>query len=399
MDSEQTAGRLLRACTPLLPLGRENGSLSTPSVSPRAEPARRCHCAEVTIAADLAADPLSSAAPPVPVGPHLALDCAASYTAAARAASTRAAYRSDWQHFQDWAHRSGYAPLPASPQTVCAYLASHAGVLAVSTLSRRRTTITLAHRAAGLPDPLGDPMAREVWASIRRTHGTAPAGKTALSTHDLARLVAALPTTAAGPARLLAVRDRALLLLGFAAALRRSELTALDVGDLQPDQHGLVVHVRSSKTDQNSAGAVVGLPFGQRTALCPVAAIQAWCAALAAALGVPFEQLDGPLFRPVTRHGRIGTQRPSRGASDGPIRLSAAAVRLVVRRRCEQAGLDPEAYAANSLRSGFATQASANGATERDVMRHGRWRSVTVARGYVQGGNLFTDNAAGRLGL
>lgn len=316
-----------------------------------------------------------------------------------RAASTRAAYRSDWQHFLDWAHRSGHTPLPADPQTVCDYLASHADVLSISTLSRRRTTITLAHRAAGLPDPLVDSTAREVWARIRRTHRTAATAKTALWTDDLARLVAALPTTAAGPTGLLAIRDRALLLLGFAAALRRSELTALDVSDLRPDPRGLVVRVRSPKTDQHDPDAVVALPFGQRAALCPVAASQAWCAALAAALAVSLDQLSGPLFRPVTRHGRIGTQRPTAGAGNGPARLSAAAVRLVVRRRCEQAGLDPDAYAAHSLRSGFATQASANGATERDVMRHGRWRSITLIRSDVHHGNLFTDNAAGRLGL
>lgn len=324
-----------------------------------------------------------------------ALARAAAYAAAARATSTRAAYRSDWEHFTSWAQRAGRSPLPATAETVCAYLATYAGSLSVSTLSRRRTTITLAHRAASLPDPVADAGAREVWSGIRRTHGTAPAAKTALWTDDLARLVAPLPLTPSGPGGLLGVRDRALLLLGFAAALRRSELTRLDVDDLQCDPHGLVVRVRSSKTDQAGAGALLGLPFGQRPALCPVGAVLAWRDALAGVLGVPLDALSGPLFRPITRHGRLGQQL----ASDSRDRLSPAAVRLVVRRRCQQVGLDPDVYAAHSLRSGFATQASANGASERDVMRHGRWRSVAVARGYVQRGNLFTDNAASRLGL
>lgn len=324
-----------------------------------------------------------------------ALDRAAAYAAAARTTSTRAAYRSDWEHFAGWAQRSSRVALPASAETVCAYLATFAGTLSVSTLSRRRTTITVAHRAANLADPVAETTAREVWSGIRRIHRTASAAKTALRTDDLVRLLAPLPLTAAEPGGLLAVRDRALLLLGFAAALRRSELTGLDAADLQPDPHGLVVRVRTSKTDQIGAGVVLGIPFGQRPTLCPVSAILAWRESLAAAVGVPLEGLSGPLFRPITRHGRLGVQ----GTAASPDRLSPAAVRLVVRRRCEQAGLDPDIYAAHSLRSGFATQASANGANERDVMRHGRWRSVTVERSYVHRGNLFTDNAAGRLGL
>jgi len=320
------------------------------------------------------------------------------YATSARAATTRRAYGSDWEHFRSWCAEHGRHPLPAIPETVAAYLTSFAGTLATSTLSRRRTVIRIAHRAAGLDSPTEHPGVREVWSGIRRDHGTATAAKTALWTADLARLIATIPGAGrpSDPGVLLGARDRALLLVGFAGALRRSELSALDVTDLTADPHGLVLRIGRSKTDPTGAGTVVGIPHAHQPELCPVRAVQAWRVALATTLDVDEGALSGPLFRPVDRHGHLGAPRATAGPAT---RLSPAAIRLVVQRRCDAAGLDPAQYGAHSLRSGFATQASANGAAERDVMRHGRWRSVAVARGYVQRGNLFTDNAAGRLGL
>ena len=318
------------------------------------------------------------------------------YAAAAHAAATRTAYTGDWRHFTDWCEQHNLAPLPADPRTVAGYLADHAGRLATGTLSRRRTVIRIAHRAAGYPSPTDHVDVRDVWLGIRRTHGTGQRAKTALWTADVARMIAGLPTNGAvtDPGVLLAVRDRALLLLVYTGALRRSELAALDVDDLTDDPHGLVLTIRSSKTDQLGAGDQVGIVRAERPELCPVTAVYAWLDALTAALGV--QTLQGALFRPVDRHGRVGAPRAGHGPAS---RLSPAAVRLIVKKRCAAAGLDPDKYAAHSLRSGFATQASANGAAERDVMRHGRWKSVTVARRYVQRGNLFNDNAGSRLGL
>ena len=279
-----------------------------------------------------------------------------------------------------------------------AYLSVHANRLAIATLSRRRTVIGLAHQRQGYPSPTEDPAVREVWAGIRRSTPARGKAKTALWTSDLARLLAAIPCDGAidEPGVLLGIRDRALLLLGYAGALRRSELAALDLEDVRDDPRGLIVLIRTSKTDQEGAGGEVGIPFASQPELCPVHAVDRWRDALRQRLGILEEHFDGALFRPIARHGRVGAPRAGNGAAS---QLTPAAVRLIVKRRCAAAGIDPKDYAAHSLRSGFATQASANGAAERDVMRHGRWRSVTVARGYVQRGTLFTDNAAGRLGL
>lgn len=337
------------------------------------------------------------------------LQRALDYACAARSAHTRAAYTADWHHFSTWCQVNGRRSLPAEPQTVIAYLAAFGGVLAVSTLTRRLTTIGLAHRAAGHDPPVPShcPDVREVWSGLRRTHGTARNPKDALWTDQLARLLAAIDTqvdaghaaadTPAGRAAvLLGARDRALLLLGFAAALRRSELVGLDLDDLTDTPHGLRLRIRGSKTDQERTGTDVGVPFGHRPETCPTTAVVGWRDSLAVALGQSADELTGPLFRPINRHGRLG--RPGR-PGDPDARLSAPAVRLVVRRRASAAGLDPDRFAAHSLRSGFATQAAANGAQERLVMEHGRWRSLTVARGYIRRSSLFNDNPASKLGL
>ncbi len=194
---------------------------------------------------------------------------------------------------------------------------------------------------------------------------------------DVRAMVAALPETTAG------ARDRALLLLGFAGALRRSELVALDVADVDTTRaarEGLVVTVRRSKTDQEGAGQVVGLPRGQHAETCPDRALAAWLelAGIAA----------GPIFRAVDKAGRVRRTR-----------LSGYDVARIVKRAAERAGLDPARYAGHSLRAGLATSAAIAGAEERDIMRQTRHQSVTVARRYIRDGSLFRRNAAGTVGL
>jgi integrase len=172
-------------------------------------------------------------------------------------------------------------------------------------------------------------------------------------------------------------RDRALLLLGFAAALRRSELVALAVADMAVVAEGIRLTVRRSKTDQDAAGAVIGV-VRTGTPSCPVAALTAWLAAA----GIT----DGRLFRRVDRHGRIGAA------------LSDQSVALVVKRRAALVGLDAAAFSGHSLRAGLATAAAAHGVEERLIMRQTRHVSLTVRR-YIRDGEVFLGNASGRVGL
>ncbi|WP_232664465.1 site-specific integrase [Pseudonocardia sp. TRM90224] len=306
---------------------------------------------------------------------------ARSYAHNSRAQSTWRAYDSDMADFRRWcaAQQPPHAALPATAETVALYLTALAPVRAPSTLRRRMAAISVAHQLSGLESPTAHPAVRAVWAGIRRTHPVAPRKVRAARTPDIAALIA--PLVADGPdgSTLADVRDRALLLLGFAGALRRSELVALDLADVTEDDDGLRLVIRKSKTDQDGEGTLIGLPYGSHPATCPVRAWRAWIARSGLA--------DGPAFRAVDRHGRLATRR-----------LSDRAVADMIKRRAAAAGLQGR-FGGHSLRAGFATESYSRGVPELAVMRHGRWRSATVMRGYVAEGALWNDNAAARIGL
>jgi integrase len=206
------------------------------------------------------------------------------------------------------------------------------------------------------------------FAGIRRAKGTAPA-----LTEDLRLMVRAMPYS------LLGSRDRALLLIGFAGAFRRSELVSLDVEDLAFEREGVVVTLRRSKTDPVGQGRKIGIPLGSGKT-CPVRALERWMEAA----GIE----EGPLFRPVTRHSHVED-----------CRLSDKAVALIVKRWAQAVGLDPALYAGHSLRSGLATSAARNGASERSIMNQTGHRSVQMVRRYIREGTVFQENAAAKVGL
>jgi integrase len=176
-----------------------------------------------------------------------------------------------------------------------------------------------------------------------------------------------LPDSAEG------ARDRTLLLVGFAGAFRRSELVALDRSDITFDSDGARVLIRSSKTDQESAGAVVGLPYGLPGARATGLAGRATRSAPAA------------VFRRMSRWGT-----PTRA------RLADQRVALIVKRRGVTIGQDPKLFAGHSLRAGLAISAAAGGATERDIMQQTRHRSVAMVRRYIREGELFHKGNAAR---
>lgn len=264
--------------------------------------------------------------------------------------------------------------MPAAPATVALYLTDLAQVAKTSTVERRLAAITFAHRTAGQPTPTDHPTVKAVWAGIRRVHGTAGDQAAPITIPLLRRMITTLPSGPGG------ARDAALLLVGFAGAFRRSELVALDVGDVEERHEGFVVTVRRSKTDQDGAGHQVGIPYGSNPATCPVRNLQAWVdlAAITA----------GPIFRPVDRYARIGEGR-----------LSPAGANRIVQRAVLRTGIDSRPYSAHSLRAGLATAAAEAGVTERAIMNQTGHRSLVVARGYIRSGSLFRDNAAAQVGL
>lgn len=296
------------------------------------------------------------------------------YARNARAKNTRRAYASDWDDFARWCRPYGFVPLPARPETVALYLTALAEALKPSTLRRRLATISQVHQAAGHETSTRAAAVRLVWAGIRRAKGTEQQGKAPAITAELRRMVDTLDD------RLIGVRDRALLLLGFAGAFRRSELVALTVGDVQSGHDGLTVTIRKSKTDQEGQGRKVGIPYGSHPHTCPVRAMAAWRERAGLS--------EGPLFRSVNRHGTLQ-----------PGRLSDRAVALIVKRAAQAAGLDPARYAGHSLRAGLATSAAQAGISERSIMAQTGHKSVMVARRYIRDGSLFRDNAAAQVGL
>ena len=314
-------------------------------------------------------------APPEPELDRLTSQ-AAHYIRSAKSDSTLRAYRADWHHFQQWCRQNGFAALPASPETVAFYLGATAATHRPSTLTRRLTSINKVHRAAGYPAPalMEHLNVGETLKGIRRIHGTRQTAKRPLFTDDLRTIIAALPPGMIG------TRDRALLLIGFAGAFRRSELAALRVEDVEETKEGILIRIARSKTDPEGKGREAAIPYGSTRETCPVRACREWLAAA--------RLQTGPLFRRIDRHDHISLRA-----------LHKDSIGSIVKRAVGRAGLDPKAYAGHSLRAGFCTQAYINGARELDIMRQTGHRSLETLRKYIRGRGLFRDNAAVKLGL
>jgi site-specific recombinase XerD len=299
---------------------------------------------------------------------------AASYIDKSKAENTRRAYRSDWQDFAAWCKKYRRAALPASPDTVAYYLADRSLDLKTSTIQRRLAAIAEGHRAAGHEPPTRAAQVKLVWAGIRREKDVAQAHKKPTLTKLIRAMVERLPES------LLGVRDRALILLGFAGAMRRSELAGLDLTDVALGEEGFVVTIRKSKTDQVRVGRKVGIPFGTDPGTCPVRAVLNWMEEA--------EIEEGPLFRSVNRHGHVQETG-----------LSGRAVANIVKRSLVAAGKSARGFAAHSLRAGLITQAAMAGVSERAIQDQSGHKSLIVMRRYIRDGSLFRENAAAKVGL
>jgi len=308
------------------------------------------------------------------VVPSPALEQVREYIRASKAENTLRGYRADWREFGAWCESHGICPLPAAADAVASYIAECAGRLKVGSIQRRINAIAEAHKAVRLESPTHHAMVTNTMKGIRRTKGTAPAQKAPALTEDIRAMVDA---TDAG---IIGARDRALILLGFASAFRRSEIVGLDVEDCTFTKDGLTILPRRSKTDAVGAGRKIGIPYGSNPETCPIRVLQSWMELA----GIS----TGPLFRSISRHGRV---RPGR--------LSGIDVARVVKKLAERAGLDPVKYAGHSLRAGHATSAAIAGASERSIMQQTGHRSVQMVRRYIRDGSLFRDNSGGKLGL
>lgn len=294
------------------------------------------------------------------------LDAAAeTFAAASKSAATRRAYTSDWRHFVRWAEADGAQALPASEKTMIRYF-SHLATsgLAVSTIDRRAAAISFAHRRFDHESPTSREAVRAVLIGIRNTLRHRPAQKKALTVDLVAKVVRKITLDLVG------LRDRAMILLCFGAALRRSELVALDVADLEHHRKGLLVRLLVSKTDQAGKGRTVAVLNGK---LKIPEAVRAWLDLAAIK--------EGPVFRGCDRN-RLSADR-----------LSAGQFARMLKARCAAVGLDPEMIGGHSPRRGFATTAGDVGADLRLTAGHMRHAKLETTLGYMEDGDLFRDNA------
>jgi integrase len=313
---------------------------------------------------------------PTPAG-QAALDAAQALAHHAHAPATLRAYRADWTHFAEWCQAHGFAPVPAAPATVGAYLASLAESHAPSSIRRRLSALGKMHRFNDLP---WNPAHRDIQGPLQgllRRHGRPAQKAAALTLPMLRQLVSTCDRSARGR------RDRALLLLGFAGALRRSELVFLRVEDVAIVANGLRLRILRSKTDPGGQGEEIGVPRGRHADTCPERAFFDWQeVALRKA---------GPLFRKISVAGRIGEDA-----------LHPDAVRRILAHRAGLAGLEKKGFerlSAHALRVGFITVAYENGVRDEDIMRHTRHRDLRTMRGYVQRAGLVDESPAAAIGL
>jgi integrase len=284
------------------------------------------------------------------------------FITAATAPSTRRAYQSDSSHFL--AHGG---TIPATPEQVARYLVDHAAVLSMATLARRLVAIRITHVARGFTDPTRSELVRLTFRGIRRKHGQPQRRVTALTHRDLSAIIPSLGQSAK------ALRDAAILLVGFAGAFRRSELAAMEYQQIEIGEHGAAIQIPRSKTDQEGRGRRI-LIARTPGALCPIAALQAWLLKV----GIT----EGPVFRPLMRNGKLRKGR-----------ISPGAIASIVKQRMSEIGRNPTGYSGHSLRAGFATRAARLGLQKWRIKAQTGHLSDSALERYIREGELHSTDA------
>jgi integrase len=282
------------------------------------------------------------------------------YLGKSKAEATLRAYSNDWADFTVWCNTHNTEPLPASPEAVASYLADMSDSMnfKYSTIARRVASISKAHQAAGYESPTHSAFVRDTLKGIAREFGTAKHQASPLRIADIRKIIYTLPKT------LQAKRDRALLLIGYVMAGRRSEVVALDVDDVTFTREGMRLTIRRSKTDQAGEGATFGVNFCSKDhSVCPVRALKAWIAAAAIT--------SGPIFRGINRHGQVQASRMTDRAVDQIIRKYAPGC------------------SGHSLRAGFVTDQYAAGTPEAVIAERSRHKSRVVMGSYRREANVF----------
>ncbi|MET4050507.1 MULTISPECIES: integrase [unclassified Rhodococcus (in: high G+C Gram-positive bacteria)] len=346
-----------------------------------------------------------------------------------RSEGTRKTYAAAWRRFTRWCETNGHVTLPAHPITVAAYLVDAADTrnetgeraYAVATFGTWIAAINHQHRTTGHLSPSAHELVAATLSGIRREYAAAGdrprTSRDPLLVDDIKLLVSTARQRCRGWAdEVLERRDSAILLLGFAGAYRRSELSEMVCGDIAVHRlDGLHIRLRKSKTDQEGRGAVKALPYSASHETCPPCAYVRWAQVVAAfdaggrpsvirllRKGEPFEAhvcrggvprtaARAPLLRAIAKNGNLGATP-----------LSGAAIHQTIRRRAEQVGYDPTALnklGGHSLRAGFVTQGTRNGSDGSAIARQTGHASLDSVEVYRREHAPLVGNAVTEIGL
>jgi integrase len=288
------------------------------------------------------------------------------YIKAATSNNTRRAYQADIRHFEHWG-----GLLPTHTEAIIAYLQAFAPQLNSRTLSRRLTALKQWHIYQGFVDPTVHPAISKTLAGITRTHGKPKDKAPPLLPEQLQRIIEQL----AKENTLRALRDSAVLQLGYFGAFRRSELVSIQYEHIQWREKGIEILIPHSKTDQNNVGQFCAIPYGS-TLLCPIRALKMWLEKAALQSGYIFCLI---------KKNSIANDQP----------LHPIAINHIIKRCAVKAGIEyANELSSHSLRRGLATSACRDGASIPAIMRQGRWKNVNTVMEYIEAAQRFEDNAA-----
>ena len=290
-----------------------------------------------------------------------------------KALNTVRAYKSDFEDFSLFCVKNRFKNLPSNPNIISLYLTYLSSKdVKISTIKRRLVSISVIHKMKGYYLDTKHPVIIQNFMGIKRRKGVNQKGKKPLLINNLKQIIDVINQEKEPEIRKL--RNKALLLIGFAGGFRRNELISLNLEDLEFVFEGLKINIKRSKTDQFGEGFKKGIPHFENYLYCPVKNLKNW-------LNVS-KIKKGPVF-----------VRFSKGSKITNMRLTDQSVALIIKEYLTKAGIDNKNYSGHSLRSGFATSAAEAGAEERSIMAMTGHKSTEMVRRYIKDANLFNNNA------
>ena len=285
-----------------------------------------------------------------------------------KAHNTLRAYRADIKSFEIFCSKLNFKALPADPKTVSLFITNLSKNSKLSTIKRKLAAIKVTHNLAGAYIDLKHPIINENLNSIKKQLGTFQKSKKPIMLNDLKSIVVEIEKEKELKIKL---RNKALILIGFSGAFRRSELVSVELEDIDFVKEGVKIFIKKSKTDQSGEGMVKAIPYFNNVNFCPVLSLSNW----------------------------IDFLKKTKNKSIKIFEMSDKNVALIVKKYALKTGLNPEKYSGHSLRSGFATSTAENGAEERQIMAMTGHKSNQMVRRYIQESNLFNNNALNKINI